>query len=995
MIFRRFSRLLVFAACFTAMGSGASAQLAPQEALARMKVADGFEVSLFASEPDLWNPTSMDVDARGRVWIAEAVNYRLFNQPRTAELGDRIRILEDTDGDGTCDKATTFYQDPTLQAPMGIAVLGSRVYVCQSPDLFYLEDTNGDGVADKRTVILTGFGGVDNDHAIHGVNWAADGHLYMSNGDQGLDVTDKRGNRVHAGQGAPLMAATVLRTDLEGERLEWLAQGMRNPYEPAVDSFGNVYISDNDDDGNENTRINYVMEGGNYGYWPKRKGDRHLEAVHWNMDRPGVVPRMIRAGFGSPCGLMVYEGRALPERVWGALIHAEAGPGEIRAFRMKPDGAGFTAEMEVLLRCEGDSWFRPVDVAAAPDGSLFVADWYDPGVGGHRMGDVVRGRVYRLAAKGAKYTPPALDLKSDAGLREAFTSPNVARLYLAWEVLNARLAKDDTTLLEQLAQDRDAVTRARALWLIAPHTAGGAAIFAAAMREHADERVQVVRVLAAHDPMSLLSHLEFLIDESSMVRRQMLVELARAPRDKFVDETIIKLALRYDGADRFYREAIGIALRGREDEAWRSIIAKADPAWDARLAGLAIQLHPAAAFGAARDAANESALPLELRQLALEALDAIGTPEAGAEIAAQVFSEQPETAAHALALLARDGGDVWRAAVDASGVDAYLRDGLSDPAARPAAIAFIGEARRTAFVPDLLRDALDTSKSTDERVRAIAMAGQMSKRENTPQETLDKLINDEQGRIGVEALGILARFRDDPARDQLHAFVIDAARTQGLRRNAARLLGESKSGAMALLKSAESGGLPADVEFDVGEVLRASRFDDVRMLAGQVLPPEKTRDGKPLPTVAELLQMTGDAQRGRAVFFSEERSQCYQCHRVAGEGKKVGPDLSKIGEKFGKDGLFESILNPSAAISPEYHVWIVETRSRDVLTGYLRKDSPEGIELVDSTGAAQTIAAADISDRYKSELSLMPNGLAAGMTAQELVDVAAYLESLK
>ncbi len=962
-----------------------------------MKAAEGFEVTLFASEPDLWNPTSMDVDAQGRVWIAEAVNYRLFNQERTTDLGDRIRVLEDTNGDGTCDKATTFYQDPKLQAPMGIAVLGNRVYVCQSPDLFYLEDTDSDGKADKRTVILTGFGGIDNDHAIHGVNWAADGYLYISNGDQGLDVTDKRGNRVHAGKDAPLMAATVLRTDLNGERLEWLAQGMRNPYEPAVDSFGNVFISDNDDDGNENTRINYVMEGGHYGYWPKRKGDRHLEAVHWNMDRPGVVPRMIRTGFGSPCGLMVYEGRALPERVWNALIHAEAGPGEIRAFRRSPDGAGFSAEMEVLLRCEGDSWFRPVDVAAAPDGSLFVADWYDPGVGGHRMGDVARGRVYRLAAKGAAYTRPALDLRSDAGLREAFTSPNAARRYLAWDALNARLARDDSGLMEQLAQDRDATMRARALWLASRHPKlEPRVMFAAFKSESADDRVLAVRVLASRDPMGLLSHLELLTDDSPAVRRQTLLELARAPRDRNVNEFILRLALRYDGADRFYREAIGIAARGREDELWQDIVAETGPVWNARLAGLAIELHPARVFIPARDAALNKALSLELRQRALDALDAIGTPEAGAEIAAQVSEQDtPELRAYALGLLARDGGDVWRAAVNASGIDAYLRTQLADAATRPAAMAFIGEARRAAFVPDLLNEALDSAKPVDERIHVIAIAGQMTTRENTPQDTLNTLINDEQGHVAVEALGILARFRDDPARDQLHAYVTDATHPQGLRRNAARLLGESKSGAMALLKSAEAGSLPADVEFDVGEMLRASRFDDVRMLAGQILPPETTRDGKPLPTVAELLKMKGDALRGRAIFFSEERSQCYQCHMVAGEGKKVGPDLSKIGEKYGKDGLFESILNPSAAISPEYHVWIVETRSRDVLTGYLRKDAPEGIELVDSTGAAAVIPAADIVERYKSEMSLMPNGLAAGMTAQELVDVAAFLESLK
>jgi putative membrane-bound dehydrogenase-like protein len=992
--------MILHVAAFVAAGfltRCASAQLSPQEALAHMKVADGFEVTLFASEPEVWNPTSMDVDARGRVWIAEAVNYRLFNQPRTTELGDRIRILEDTDGDGKCDKATTYFQDPQLQAPMGIAVLGNRVYICQSPDLFYLEDTDGDGHADKRTVILTGFGGIDNDHGIHGVNWAADGHLYISNGDQGLDVTDKNGNRVHAGKDAPLMAATVLRTDLEGNRLDWLAQSMRNPYEPAVDSFGNVFISDNDDDGNENTRINYVMEGGNYGYWPKRKGDRRLEAVHWNADRPGVVPRMIRTGFGSPCGLMVYEGRGLPERVWGALIHAEAGPGEIRAFRMKPDGAGFSAEKEVLLRCEGDSWFRPVDVAAAPDGSLFVADWYDPGVGGHRMGDITRGRVYRLAEKGAAYSRLPLDLDSDAGLREAFGSPNAARRYLAWDALNTRLAKGDTKLLEQIMQDRDAVMRARALWLLARDPKRGpAAIDAAAKSELAADRVQATRVIAAADPKALLAHPKLLADDSPMVRRQILVELARAQLDAKMDAAAIELALRYDGVDRFYREAAGIALRGSEDKAWDAIIAKAGPTWDARLAGLAIQLHPAAAAGPAREAVNHRSLPADLRNLALQALDAIGSPDAGAEIATHVSNaESPEVAAYALTLLSRDGGDVWRATVDQSGVDAYLRGRLTDPAARAGAIAFIGDARRAAFVPDLLQAALDASRPIDERVTLLTIAGRMTRRENTPQNVLERLINDEQGRIGVEALGILARFRDDPARDQLHALVLDAGRLQGLRRNAARLLGESKSGAMSLLKSAESGTLAADIEFDVGEVLRSSRFDDVRMFAGQILPPEKTRDGRPLPTVAELVKMAGDSVRGRAVFFSEDRSQCYQCHRIASEGRKVGPDLSKIGEKYGKDGLLESILNPSAAISHEFEVWVVETRGHDVLTGYLRKDAPEGIELVDSTGNVVTIPAGDIVDRYTSAMSLMPNGLAAGMTTQELVDVVAFLALLK
>lgn len=449
----------------------------------------------------------------------------------------------------------------------------------------------------------------------------------------------------------------------------------------------------------------------------------------------------------------------------------------------------------------------------------------------------------------------------------------------------------------------------------------------------------------------------------------------------------------YDGMDRFYREAIGIALRGRESEAWNAIVEKAGTEWDLRLGGLAVQLHPVEAFDLAAKSADDEDLFLDLRTLALQALDAIGTPEAGAHIAKYAASDS-ELRTYAMELLARDGGNAWRAAVDASNLDAALRARLQSPVLRESALGFIREARRGAFVPDLLAMAADASLPIDERVGAVQTAGGMARRDNTPAEALNALIASDQGRIAAEALTILARFRDEAALDQLYAYVLDEAHPLGLRRTALRGLAESKPGALALLKAAEAGDLPADIEFDAGEALRASRYDDVRMLAGQALPPEQTRDGKPLPTSAELAKMTGDAQRGRAIFFSEERSQCYRCHVIGGEGKLVGPDLSKIGEKFGADGLLESILNPSAAISHEYVVWVVET-NKDVYTGYLRKDSPEGVELVDSNGNAVAIPTGEITDRYKSALSLMPSGLAAGMTAQELVDVVAFLTAQK
>src|SRR3546814_405541 len=157
------------------------------------------------------------------------------------------------------------------------------------------------------------------------------------------------------------------------------------------------------------------MEYGNYGYTDELSGawwgqwrinrEDSVPFRHWHQDDPGVVPNLLLNGAGSPSGACVYEGTLLPARYRGQFIHAEAGKNAVLAYPVIPEGAGFRAERLILLNTENDQWFRPVDVCVAPDGSLMVADWYDPGVGGHRAGDVRRGRVYRIAPKGHTYRP--------------------------------------------------------------------------------------------------------------------------------------------------------------------------------------------------------------------------------------------------------------------------------------------------------------------------------------------------------------------------------------------------------------------------------------------------------------------------------------------------------------------------------------------------------------------------------------------------------------
>jgi putative membrane-bound dehydrogenase-like protein len=195
--------LTLLAACGVALP--ALAQLSPEKALDSLRTAEGLQVELFAAEPMLINPTSIDVDHLGRVWVCEAVNYRRkgFNRPILREEGDRIVILTDKDGDGKADDSTVFYQGKDLYGPLGICVMAQpstnpkrergssysyRVLVCQSPDILEFWDRDGNGKADgPPTKFLTGFRGFDHDHGVHGINIGPDGKLYFTVGDAGVD----------------------------------------------------------------------------------------------------------------------------------------------------------------------------------------------------------------------------------------------------------------------------------------------------------------------------------------------------------------------------------------------------------------------------------------------------------------------------------------------------------------------------------------------------------------------------------------------------------------------------------------------------------------------------------------------------------------------------------------------------------------------------------------------------------------------------------------
>jgi putative membrane-bound dehydrogenase-like protein len=619
--------------------------MSPEETLETFKVAPGLKATVWASEPGIVKPTNMDIDSKGRIWITEAANYR---GSKTRPEGDRIMILEDTKHTGVCDSYKVFAQDPALFAPLGICVLGNKVIVAQSPNvLIYTIDETGDKPVGPPQTIFTGFGGTNHDHGVHAGIFGPDGRFYFNTGNAGYGGYVKYGDYVSQHDGKPVadVKGTELGTgakmytghprekgegyrdgmafsmNLDGSDFDVLGYNFRNNYELTVDSFGTVWQSDNDDDGNQGVRINYVMEGGNFGYtgptgssWSRDMGQykdafpgQTKQEAHWHQRWPGVVPNLLNTGQGSPTGITVYEGTLLPEIYRGALLHCDPGPNVVRAYITKPGserptgimkpvtveeaeafklksdakaGAGYEAVAVEIIK-GGDRWFRPDDVCVAPDGAVYISDWYDPGVGGHQTNDtgtdhpgrkgdwhLLHGRVYRLAPENYTYkAPPKVDLTTVGGQIEALNSPNLATRYLGYTKLFEGINTEPVvTALKaefEAGANKPARIRARALWLLSKSKDGKKFI-----EEGLKDRITDIRIAAfraarrANIDVTQYAD-EILADKEPGLWRELAIALQYDQSEKALP-LIVKLADKYNGEDRWYLEAFGIATTGRE-----------------------------------------------------------------------------------------------------------------------------------------------------------------------------------------------------------------------------------------------------------------------------------------------------------------------------------------------------------------------------------------------------------------------------------------------
>jgi putative membrane-bound dehydrogenase-like protein len=985
----------------------------PAEAVGTLCLPDGLAATLFAAEPLLSSPSDIDVDAQGRVWACEVMNYR--GKKNTRAEGDRILVLEDTDGDGKADKQTVFHQGRDVDSALGICVVGEgpgrKVIVSCAPDVFVFHDDDGDLKADRKESLFTKTGVPQHDHSVHAFVVGPDGRLYFNFGNTGKAVHDKDGNPVRDrfgnvvnDSGKPYRQGMAFRCKPDGSDFEVLGHNFRNNYEVTVDSFGSLWQSDNDDDGNKGVRINAVMEYGNYGYGDERTGagwqaartniEAEIPLRHWHQNDPGVVPNLLLTGAGSPCGICVYEGALLPERFRGSLMHCDAGPNVLRAYHVKPRGAGYEAISEAIVDGAADRWFRPSDVCVAPDGSLIVADWYDPGVGGHGMGDTQKGRIFRIAPQGSKWSVPAVDFATVSGAAAALASPNLCTRATALD----RLAKEPAEAVAPLAQAfesaADPRVKARLAWA-AGMLPGQAEAWIVRLAAAPDEALRIVGLrmcrLTKGDVLGLVETLA--ADPAAAVRREAAISL-RGIAGERADRAWAELAHKHEAGDRWEIEALGIGAD--------SVSGFDGPGqWDGRLAAWLARVGTQWKSPAGREIvwrSRATTTPAMLCELIAD--PAITTSESLALVRALDFQDPsrviaalrpvvktfqaPEEKLRVILpeLVARlDGGDI---------ADADLAKRIDEAAGYVAGTqAFVDVVRRFGIkgrAGELLD--LASAPASAESLAASAVGTVLGLAGDDMVKPRLAAADAAAQRLLV-ALGVRG---DGRARKLLEGLLADADTRPETKAAVVAALARSQQGAQAVVALAKDGKLTGALPQAAAVAIAACPWGDVRQAAADVLPMPKAKGGA-LPPLADLLKRNGNAGHGKAVFAGT--GTCAKCHVVGGDGKNVGPNLSGIGAKLSRQALYEAILAPSAAISHSYETYTALLDDDRAMTGLLVSQSPEAVVIRGADGVDQTLAAADVGELVKQPVSLMPADLATALSAEELVDLVAWLESLR
>jgi putative membrane-bound dehydrogenase-like protein len=952
--------------------------LEPAAALGSFQVHKGFHLKPVAVEPLVTDPVSACYDAEGRLYVVE---MRGYPYPEKVPTGNVVR-LQDTDGDGRFDARTVFVDG--LSWPTGIVPYDDGVFIAVAPDILYAKDTTGDGVADLKTVMFTGFGVENVQGLLNGFLWGPDGWIYGVASSNGGEIR----NLTRPGATPVSVRGRDFRFKPDGSAFEAISGG--GQFGHSFDDWGHRFTCNNSNhirqivlpahDLERNAALvvpSVVLDIAAEG--PAAPVFRISPAEPWRVVRtrqraadPAMRKRLpptelfATGFFTSATGITIYRGAEYPEEYRGNAFVGDVGGNLVHRKRLSVHGATYRAtraDQGVEFLASSDNWFRPVNFLNTPDGTLLILDMYRETIE-HPLSipepikrhlDLTsgrdRGRIYELvhdeAAKRPR--PPRLQRAPTSQLVDLLADPNAWWRETAQRLLCERRDNAAVPLLEALATTRpSALARLHALWTLDALGSLGRDALAAGMKDpEARVREQAARMAEpriAGDP-GLLAALPPLADDPDpMVRFQTALSLGAASYEPRTDQALARIALR-DAADSWTRAAVLSAI-GTQGPALIEFLAREKGFFNTS-PGQAWLEEIASLIGAQRD-------PAQLRRLISRFADSRSDSDLAIRLMVALDRGARRASSSLADLLRKD----W----------ARLINPLTSQA----------EAIATSDAP------------LDRRLPAIALLG-ISTGKQAAALLLELLDARQPAPVQIAALRALG-LQHDPS---VGGRVVGQwkAMSPAVRREAAELLLSRRDRLEQLLDALESKKLPAS-EIDPARLgqLRALRDPRLQARALAVLgaDPTASRGRKDaISAYRPACSLSGRPVEGRRVF----QKICATCHRARGEGVEVGPDLETVAGRSVEDLLLH-IIDPNREVAANFVNYNVATTDGRTISGIIVSESATSLTLKRAQGVTDVIPRSQIEAATSTGLSLMPEGLEKGLSAQDLADLMAFVRSI-
>ncbi len=957
----------------------------PKESLEAFHLVDGFRMELVAAEPLVCDPVDVAFDENGRMYVAEIIPYAEGNTSQFGSPHGRVSMLEDTNGDGRFDKSTVLVDK--LVWPTGVTCFDGGVFITAAPDVLYCKDTDGDGRADLREVVVTGFA-LSNPNAMpNSLRWGLDHRIHGMTSTAGGILRALKWQRGGEGRQADPVQARGRDFSLHPRTGQMRLESGGSQFGMTFDAWGRKFESSN------SVPIEMVMYDERYiARNPFLAAPSARIAIHrdgktvyptsrpepWRVLRTemrikGVFSGPVEGGgtpsgyFTAACGVTIYTGDAWPEPFRGNAFVCEGAGNLVHRMRLDTGGVGFTAHRTEGKRefCTSDEvWFRPLQLANAPDGTLYMTDMYrevfehpdavPPSV--KKYIDLTtgndRGRIYRIVPDGfERPRAPRLGSMSTLELVGLLAHSNGWHRTTAARLLYERQDRAAIGPLQKLsAESSSPLGRMHAMWALDGLKALSAeVVFARLDDEHPRVREHAVRLAeeVLRDSPAVREKLYTIVDdEDPRVRYQLAFTLGEIPGTRATAALAVIAATDVD--DRWVRLAVLSSSLGRAGELVSRLAA--DRTWRATTNGRTFL----------EEMAEQAGLQNRADQVAevLKTLDALGPQEQ------------------------RLAQDIVR------GLGRGLKKAGSPLLDRLASGSKAGQLLGE-MVEQSKRLAADAEAPVSQRVEAVRSLALASFEEAGG--VLGELLDGRQPQeVQVAAVQTLGRFQAEG----VAAAIIKAwgRFSPRVRNEAAEALFARPERLAALLTAVEQQRIspsqldPARIRFLTSHPDRSIRVEATRLLGGVKL----ARREEVVSAYRDVLKMPGDAARGKAVF----KKECSTCHRLEGVGYDLGLPLATVGSR-GREGILLQILDPNREVNPAYLNYTLLGDDGLTITGMIAAETATSITLARAEGESDTVLRANIDELQSTGSSIMPEGLEKQLPKQAMADLIEYLMSIE